>query len=60
MVKGQYSHGIDPTMTYSIIAKEDYHPKYGKQYALVYYGEEVDFSKIQNQKSFLRSFLTEL
>lgn len=58
-VCGEYESEIDSEKTYTILAQETVHEKYGKQYQLLFIGEIVDFSKTGNQKGFLQTFLTE-
>ena len=58
-IKGSYVNDINWKKIYIILAKQVEHPQYGTQYELLYYVEDVDFSKISNQRGFLREFLTE-
>lgn len=58
-VTGTYEDNIDPNITYNILAKEVENEKYGIQYELVYYNEDIDFSQIKNQRAFLRAFMSE-
>ena len=59
IVTGSYENDIDPNVTYNILAKQVENEKYGIQYELVYYNEDIDFSQVKNQRAFLRVFLTE-
>lgn len=59
VVTGEYADGIDPRETYVLLGKEVEHPQYGTQYQLVYYTKSVDFTKVRNQRAFLKVFLTE-
>ena len=54
-ITGTYEDNIDPNLTYNILAKEVENEKYGIQYELVYYNEDIDFSQIKNQRAFLRA-----
>jgi exodeoxyribonuclease V alpha subunit len=47
------------TETYTIIANEVDDPKYGRQYDLVYIGEENDLSSVAKQKIFLSKMITQ-
>ena len=58
-VKGSYINGINWKQIYIILAKQVEHPQYGLQYEMIYYVEDIDFTKVNNQKGFLRSFLNE-
>lgn len=58
-ITGTYEDNIDPNLTYNILAKEVENEKYGIQYELVYYNEDIDFSQIKNQRAFLRAFMSE-
>ncbi len=58
-ITGMYETAIIPKQEYTIIAKENYHEKYGKQYELIYIGENVDLSTKSAQIAFMKSFLTE-
>lgn len=57
-VTGYYEEEIDVNKTYTILAKEVEHEKYGIQYELMFIGEIVDFTSIGNQRAFLKTFLT--
>lgn len=57
---GEYPTPLSYEAVYSILAKEIYHPKYGKQYQVIYYVEDVDFSSVSGQKGFLKQILTPL
>lgn len=59
-VVGTYETPIDPDKVYNILGKEVENEKYGKQYELMYYAEDVDLSQVSNQRGFLKQFLTEL
>lgn len=58
-IKGEYSTGVRDGREYIIIGREVTHPTYGKQYELIYYNEDYDFTKASNQRAFLRTFMTE-
>lgn len=58
-VKGDFYEPIKPGVIYTILAQYDEHPTYGPQYSLIYINEEIDLTRISNQKAFLQSFLTE-
>lgn len=59
-VVGNYDSSIDPDKIYVILGKEVENEKYGKQYELMYYTEDVDLSSVANQRGFLKTFLTDL
>lgn len=59
VVKGTYENEIDYSEDYTIIAKEVYTQERGFQYELMYIGQIIDFSKVKNQKSFLKTFLSD-
>lgn len=58
-IVGTYEQEIDLNKTYTILAKETFHEKYGQQYELLFIGEIIDLSNTSNQKGFLQTFLTE-
>ena len=58
-IKGNYINGVEEDKEYTILAKQVEHPTYGTQYDLLYYFISVDLKSLDNQKAFLRSFLTE-
>lgn len=58
-VTGYYEEEIEYGKTYTILAKETNHEKYGVQYELLFIGEIINFTSIGNQKSFLKTFLTD-
>jgi exodeoxyribonuclease V alpha subunit len=58
-VTGYYEEEIEYGKTYTILAKESEHEKYGVQYELLFIGEIINFASIGNQKSFLKTFLTD-
>ena len=58
-VTGEFTSPIDDGKVYTILAKEKIHPQYGVQYELLYINEEVDLKKLNNQKAFLKTFLTD-
>ena len=58
IVKGNYEEEIDKNEDYTIIAKEVEDEKRGKQYELMFIGRLIDLSTVNNQKSFLSTFLT--
>lgn len=59
VVKGTYEQALDFGDDYIIIAKENYNPDRGYQYDLLYIAQDLDLSKVHNQKAFLQTFLTE-
>lgn len=59
IVKGTYTEEIDYHKNYTIVAKEVTDKQRGTQYELMFIGELLDLSKVSNQKSFLKSFLTD-
>jgi len=58
VVKGNYEEEIEPKTDYTIIAKEVYDEQRGIQYELMFIGQLINLSSVQNQKSFLKTFLT--
>lgn len=59
-ITGEYGFQPKTGMLYTILAKETEHPKYGKQYQLIYLVEKFDSKKAYNQRAFLREILTPL
>lgn len=59
-VTGEFGSKIDDTKEYIILAKEIEHPKYGKQYQLLYMNEDIDLKNVKGQRAFLKSFLSDL
>lgn len=59
VVKGNYEEEIDPKTDYTIIAKEVHDEQRGTQYELMFIGQLIDLSNINNQKVFLKIFLTD-
>lgn len=59
VIKGNYEEEIDFNKNYTIVAKEVNDEQRGTQYELIYIGEIIDFSNVNNQKAFLKSFLTD-
>lgn len=59
IVKGTYTEEIDYNKEYTIVAKEVYNEQRGTQYELMFIGKLLDLSKINNQKNFLKTFLTD-
>ena len=59
-VTGEFGSKIDDTKEYIILAKETEHPKYGKQYQLLYMNEDIDLKNVKGQRAFLKSFLSDL
>jgi len=59
IVCGVFESEINKNSTYTILAKETENEKHGKQYELIYKFETLDLKGLNNQKSFLRTFLTE-
>lgn len=58
-VTGYYEEEIDFSKTYTILAKEVEHEKYGVQYQLLFIGEVMDLTSVGNQKAFLKTFLSD-
>lgn len=58
-VVGEFTEPIDDSKVYSILGKQKIHPQYGVQYELLYINEEIDLKKLNNQKAFLKTFLTD-
>lgn len=58
-IKGFFEEPIDDKRIYSIICKEIEDEKYGLQYEKLNLIEDIDFSKLEGQKSFLSLFLSE-
>ena len=54
-----FDEPVEFNKKYNIVAKEGFHEKYGVQYELITINEVIDFSKIENQKAFLKVFCTE-
>jgi exodeoxyribonuclease V alpha subunit len=59
VVKGTYEEIINPAKNYTIIAKEVTDEKRGKQYELMFIGELINLSNVNNQKAFLKTFLSD-
>lgn len=59
IIKGFFEEPIDDKRVYSIICKEIEDEKYGIQYEKLNLIEDIDFSKLEGQKSFLSLFLSE-
>lgn len=59
IVTGSYACEIENGLTYTILAKEIIHKTYGKQYQLLYFNQDIDFTALPNQRAFLKSFLTD-
>lgn len=57
VVTGEFYSSVKEGEMYTILAKE-VDSSYGKQYQLMYYKKDIDFKKVQNQKGFLKTFLT--
>ncbi|WP_313069919.1 AAA family ATPase [Lacrimispora sp.] len=60
VIKGTYEEEINPANDYTIIAKEVEDEKRGKQYELMFIGQLINLSTVNNQKAFLKTFLTDL
>ena len=58
-ITGEFVEPIEKGKPYVILAKRTEHPKYGPQYNLLYINQQVDLKKLNNQKAFLKSFLTD-
>lgn len=59
VIKGNYEEELVENKSYTIIAKETYDKQRGIQYELLFIGQLIDLSKVNNQKAFLKSFLTD-
>ena len=59
VIKGNYEEEIEPKTDHTIIAKEIYDDQRGIQYDLIFIGQLIDLSNINNQKGFLKTFLTD-
>lgn len=59
IIKGTYEEEISFQEDYTIIAKEVYDEQRGVQYELMFISKVLDLSKINNQKAFLKTFLTD-
>lgn len=60
VVKGNYEEKIEYADDYIIIAKEVHSQDRGLQYDLLYFAKNLDLSKVKNQKSFLKTFLSDI
>lgn len=58
-ITGEYGMPLSQEKMYNIIAEESDNIKYGKQYNLIYFSEDIDLKKINNQKDFLKEILTD-
>lgn len=58
-ITGTYEEELDHLKTYTILAKEKIHEKYGLQYELIFIGEILNLGSIGNQKAFLKTFLSD-
>jgi hypothetical protein len=54
-----YNDPLEYDKAYTIVAKETIHPTYGFQYELMSIVEEIDFSNLKNQETFLKMFCTD-
>lgn len=59
IVKGEFIRQLEPNKTYIFTCKEIEDPKYGTQYNLLAFSENIDLTNVQNQQAFLKYFLTE-
>lgn len=59
IVKGIYEDTINPSVDYTIVAKEVYDEKRGTQYELIFIGKLMKLTSINSQKTFLKTFLTD-
>lgn len=59
IIKGTYEEPINFKEDYTIIAKEVKDEQRGIQYELLFIGKILDLSKVNNQKAFLKTFLTD-
>ena len=55
---GEFYEVLQYGKPYTLLGKAN-ETKYGMQYQLIYYNQELDLTKINNQKAFLKEFLTE-
>lgn len=60
VIKGSYEEEIDQWKNYTIIAKETEDEKRGMQYELLFIGDLINLSTVNNQKAFLKTFLSDL
>ena len=58
-VKGDFFFKIETGQLYVLTAKEVLDEKYGVQYELIYINEDIDLTQINQQKKFLKSFLSD-
>lgn len=58
VVTGDFFGPLDYGKPYTIVGKAN-ETKYGMQYKLIYYNQEFDLTKVNNQKAFLATILTE-
>lgn len=58
-VTGEFFGKLEYEKPYIILAKAN-ETKYGIQYKLIYYNQELDLTRVQNQRAFLSTFLTDL
>lgn len=59
LVTGKFYFEPNERIEYILQVKEVFHPKYGQQYEVISWRENIDFSKVSGQKTFLSTFLTE-
>lgn len=59
LVTGKFYFEPNERIEYILQVKEVFHPKYGQQYEIISWRENIDFSKVSGQKTFLSTFLTE-
>lgn len=59
LVTGKFYFEPNERIEYILQVKEVFHPKYGQQYEVISWREDIDFSKVSGQKTFLSTFLTE-
>ena len=57
-ITGEFLEPPEYGKVYTIVAKSIVHPKYGKQYEMIYINQEVDLRRLNNQKAFLKTFLS--
>lgn len=55
---GHYYFILDSQVEYTVLAKETNHPTYGIQYSVLSIYEDMDFATLDNQKAFLKHFLS--
>lgn len=59
-ITGEYGKPINENQIYVLLVKEVEHIKYGKQYQLLYFNEDINYKQLNNQRAFLKEILTPL